>query len=93
MKKPSLFISVIVLTIVVLSIIQITVSNNLSTEGVALGKLEDEISVYKKDNYLIREKLLVVSSLTNVASKSENLGFTEDKFRIILTPSFVVAIK
>lgn len=93
MKKPFLFVSIIVLTIIILSIIQITVSNNLSTEGVVLGKLEDEISVYKKDNYLIREKLLVVASLTNIASKAENLGFTDDRSHIVLTPSFVVAIK
>lgn len=90
MKKPVLFISLI---IVILSIVQIIVSNNLSTKGVLLGKLEDEIKAYKKENYLIREKLLLASSFTNIASKAGSLGFVDDKSQIVLSPSLVLAVK
>lgn len=93
MKKPIFFIIFIVSTIIVLSIIQIVVSNNLSTKGVLLGNLEDGLKTYRKENYIIREKLLLASSFTNIASKAGEFGFIEEKSRIVLSPSLILAVK
>jgi len=85
MKKPILFIIAIISIIVSLSIVQVTVSNNLSTTGVDLAKIEEEISFYKKENTVLKEKLLVSSSLDNIASKAAELGFIEEKTRVFLS--------
>lgn len=84
MKKPILFIIVIITIIVSLSVVQVAVSNNLSTTGVELAKIEEKIALYKKENALLHEKLLVASSLDTIASKAAALGFVEEKTRVFL---------
>lgn len=81
MKKPILFIVLIITIIVSLSIVQVTVSNNLSTTGVELAKIEEKITQYKKENALLQEKLLIASSLDTIASKAAGMGFVEEKAR------------
>lgn len=93
MKKSLFFINFIIFIIITLSVIQVVVSNSLSTKGVLLSQLEDEIRIYKKENSLIREKVLVMSSFTNIASKAGELGFVEDKSQIVLTPTLLLAVK
>lgn len=93
MKKSLFFINFIIFVIITLSVIQVIVSNSLSTKGVLLSQLEDEIRIYKKENSLIREKVLVMSSFTNIASKAGELGFAEDKSQIVLTPTLLLAVR
>ena len=93
MKKPVLFLSLLTLFIITLTIVQIVVSNNLSTKGVSLGKLEDEIRAYKKENTLLREKMLTLASFTNVASKAAELGLTTQKSEVYLNASVPLAIR
>lgn len=81
MKKPILFIILIITIIVSLSIIQVAVSNNLSTTGVELARIEEKIATYKKENVLLRQKLLIASSLDTIASKAAEMGFVEEKTR------------
>ena len=47
MKKPALIIKMLVLTVIVLFIVKIFVSNKIATSGVALGKVQEEIGIYK----------------------------------------------
>lgn len=81
MKKPILFIILIITIIISLSVVQVTVSNNLSTTGVELAKIEEKIIAYKKKNALLRQKLLAASSLDTIASKAAEMGFVEEKAR------------
>lgn len=85
MKKPIFFIVLIICIIVSLSIVQVTVSNNLSTTGVELAKIEERITEYKKENIVLKEKLLTLSSLDNIASKAAEIGFIEGKSRVFLS--------
>lgn len=85
MKKPIIFIIAIICIIVSLSIVQVTVSNNLSTTGVELAKIEEKITFYKKENAVLKEKLLISSSLDSIASKAAELGFVEEKSRVFLS--------
>ncbi len=91
MKKPVLFLGSILFLIVVLSVVQIIVSNSLSTKGVSLGKLEDEIQLYKKENMLLKEKVLTIASYTNVASKAAEIGLTKHVSAVYADTSFPIA--
>ncbi len=87
--------TVIVITfiIIVLSIIQVVVSSSLSTTGIELAKLESQVNDYKKDNSLKREKLLVDSSLTQIASRAAETGFIEEKLQVYIKNQLPVAAK
>lgn len=93
MKKSSVFITSIVFLVIVLSVIQVVVSNNLSTTGPVLSTFEQDLKTYKRENALLREKFLLASSLTNIASKAATLGFSEAKSQIVIKSSLPVALK
>lgn len=93
MKRPALLITFSILIIFILSIAKTVVSNRLSTTGIALEKTESELNSYKTQNLVLREKLLAMSSLTNIASKAALLGFVENKSQVILTKPLPLAIK
>lgn len=78
--------------VLLLTFVQIIVSNNLSTTGVVLGSLEDQINQYKKENAILREKLLTESSLTIISQKAEKLGFADSKTTVVLS-SVPIALK
>ncbi len=93
MKKPILALSIIILTIIALSVTRVVFSNGMSTSGVALDQIQTEISVYKIQNTILKEKLLSMTSLDYIASKASVLGFVESKINISLDKSIPLAIK
>lgn len=93
MKKPALIITLLFILILVLSIVKIFVSNSVATSGVVLGKVQEDLSKYKLENYILSEKLYTLSSLTNIASKAYDLGYTDSKTNFVLNSQVSVAIK
>lgn len=93
MKKPIFFMASIIFTVVFLSVVQIVVSSSLSTKGVSLGKLEDEKGAYKKENALLKEKLLLASSYAHIASEAGTLGFVRSKAQVYLTSPLPLAFR
>lgn len=79
--------------IVLLSIAKVVTASKFSTGGVLMSKLEEEIHFYKIQNAQLLEKLLSMSSLTNIASKAAVLGFSENKSDLFVTRSLPIAIK
>jgi cell division protein FtsL len=75
MKKPSVFLGLIIATVVILSIVQVTVATNLSTTGVELSKLQNQLTAYQKQNELLEEKYLQASALINLDKKAQKIGF------------------
>ena len=92
--KPfySILISVLFLTIIVLSVVQIVVSNRLSSTGLILSSMQEEIANYKRDNTSLSEKLLEETSLTHIASRAATLGFVETKAQVYIQPAHPVAL-
>ena len=76
-----------------LSVVQGAVSNKMSTKGVLVGKIEEQINKYKTENAILSEKLLVYSSFTNVQKKAFMLGFAKDKRQIVISSSVPLAVK
>ena len=93
MKKPTFLIIIIMFLIIALSLTRAIVSNNLSTVGITLSKLEKELNSYKIENTMLKEKLLSFTSLTNISSEASQLGFVENKTRFTLTRPLPLAIK
>lgn len=83
----------LIVAIGTLSIVQIVVSNRLSTTGIALGTIEEDLKQYKEKNALLEEKVLVTSSLTSIASSASSMGFVEKNSRIVLVDSLPLALK
>lgn len=93
MKKPSLIIGSLLFMILTLSVVRIFISNNVSTSGVVLGKIQEELDMYKFQNSIISEKLYADASLTNVSKKAYDLGFVDSKSELVLNKQVPVAIK
>lgn len=79
--------------VIILSIVKTVLSERLSTSGVSLAKIEEEINNYKMQNTVLKEKLLTVSSLNNIASKALLLGFIEKKSEFVLSKPLPLAVK
>ena len=93
MKKPTFIIIFIVFLIIALSISRVIVSNNLSTAGLALLKLENQLNSYKIENTKAREKLLSLTSLSYISSEASKLGFVENKTSFILAKPLPLAVR
>ncbi len=76
-----------------MSVVQVIVSNRLSTTGTELGELQDKITQYKKENAIIREKVLVASSLDHIASSAAELGFSDTNNHVFLSAPLPIALK
>lgn len=93
MKKSSVTILILIVTIIVLSIVQTGISNKLSTKGIMVSRIESEINYYKTQNAILSEELLSYSSLINLTSKATEAGFTKERKEIILGSSAPLAIR
>lgn len=94
MKKPVLIIIFLLGIIISLSMVKVVVFNRLSTSGVYVGKVEEEISFYKTQNAKLLEKFLTLSSLTNIAERAKKEGFiNEDQSLMVLKTSRPLAVR
>lgn len=73
--------------VLVLLLVQVVLSNTLSTSGVELGEINFEISSLKTQNAIIKEKYLKEASLVNLAERAEKLGFASTKSQFVLSGS------
>lgn len=93
MEKTGFFITGLILIILFLSVVQVIVSNRLSTTGVELGRLQDEIKEYKNENAIILEKLLTFSSFTHIAHVANDEGYVKNRFYVFVTSPLPLALK
>ena len=75
MKKSVLFLGLIITIVIVLSVVQVAIANSLSTTGVELSKLQDQLAQYQKENELLEEKYLEASALRTIDQNAQKLGF------------------
>ena len=93
MKRPRLIIVLILLLIVGLSVVQAVVANKISTTGIQLGEVQAEITSLKKDNAILHEKILALSSLNHIASVSGEMGFVPNTSHVYLSTPLPLALK
>ncbi len=78
MKRYTFLLGGLMGIIIILSVVQISVSNMLSTGGISLSKMQEEIANYQRDNAMLREKIYTQASLTNISHKADKLGFVQE---------------
>ena len=93
MRKPYYIAIFLIGLVVALSVVKAIAYNRLSTSGVFVGKVEEEISFYKTQNAILSEELLTSSSLTNISAKAEEAGFTNESSSLVLKTSLPLAVK
>lgn len=92
MKKPALLLLFFVSIIVVLGVVRVAILNSISTTGIELVNIQNQLVVYKKQNVLLKEHYLDVSSLAAIDKKAKNLGFVEAKSHIYLSAPLPLAL-
>ena len=90
--RPVYFIIFIFVTIIGLSLVQITTSNQISTAGSQLAVLQNKIDDYKRENAILQEQVLEASSLTNISAEAEKSGFVQSPKQISLVGSPPLAL-
>lgn len=94
MKKPVLIITALIGLVIALSVLKTIAYNRLSTSGIFVADVEERISFYKTQNAILSEELLASSSLTNIAIRASELGFTnKDKSLLVIKTSRPLAVK
>lgn len=93
MNKPTFILTISIFSVIVLSIVQVVVSTRLSTRGVDLANIQSKLEMVQKENSILSEKLLKVSSFDHIASNAAEMGFTRTYNEYTITPGMAVALK
>ena len=93
MKKAYILVIFLLGLVVALSVGKAVLQNTLSTSGILVSKVEQEVNFYKTQNAILSEELLTVSSLTSVVEKALASGFTNENAQMILKTSRSLAVK
>jgi cell division protein FtsL len=93
MKKPIVLIIFLSCIVVGLLLVRITLVNSISTTGIKLVDIQNEIDAYKKQNELLKVQYLQAASYTNLAKKAEHLGYVPVKSQVDLSAPMPLALK
>jgi len=61
--------------VIILAVVKLVVSNRLATFGQRLDQIEQEGIGFKKERYLLEEKIYQLSSLESIRGRANELGF------------------
>lgn len=93
MKKHKILLLVLIVSFFGLLGVRTAVANSISTDGVALGAIQEEESSYKNENLRMKEKLLRLSSLNSVSEKAKKMGFVDSKIGFVVGGSLPIAAR
>ena len=91
--KYKLILKILIITVFVLAVARVVVSNLISTSGVELGKIDEETAFLKTQNDFLREEVFSAESFGNIASEAAKIGFTDDAQTFVLTSPPPVALR
>lgn len=72
--------------------LRIGLVNSISTTGIELSEIQAELTTYKKQNQILKERYLEASSLTNLEKRAEKLGFVEAKSQLYISAPLPLAL-
>jgi cell division protein FtsL len=93
MKKPVVLIIFMGVIVVGLLIVRITLVNSISTTGIKLVDLQNEINAYKNQNELLKVQYLQAASYTSISSKAKQLGYVTVKSQVDLAAPLPMAMR
>lgn len=88
-----LILKFLIISALFLALGRVVVSNVISTSGVQLGRINEEIAVLRTKNDSLKEEFFSKSSLENIASEAAKIGFTDKKENFVLTSPLPIAVR
>ncbi len=92
--KSSRFIIISLFFIILgLIVLNITVNNMMSTQGIVLNQIQTKLHDLQNKNIVLEDKVLALSSYSRIASQAATMGFVQDsaKTQIALSDSVPLA--
>jgi len=93
MKKPIVLITFLSIVVILLTLTRITLVNTISTTGVTLVNIQNQIEAYKDKNEILKEQYLQAAAYTTIASKATKLGYEPVQMQIDLTAPLPLALR
>jgi len=93
MRKCYIVIIFLLGLVITLSMANAALHNMLSTSGIFVNNVEQEINSYKTQNAILSEELLTASSLTNIIEKANVSGFTSENTLMVIKASRPLAVR
>ena len=93
MKKHKIILVVLFLTVFSLGLTRLVISNSMSTSGTILAKIDDDTTSYETENVVLAEKVLTLSSFSNISERADQLGFQPKETVFSITGVLPIAIK
>jgi hypothetical protein len=84
MRRAFIIIGSLSSIVIVLSIVQICVSNAFSTDGITLGNLQQKIGDIQRENMILKEKIYTMSAYTAISAHASAEGFVDDKSTLVV---------
>lgn len=91
--KYKIILKILIVITLFLAVGRVVVSNLISTSGVELGRLNEEIAVIKTQNDTLREDLYSKESFLNIATEAAKIGFSENHDNFVLTSPLPFALR
>lgn len=85
---PKLFMGLVIF----LLLLQVVVSNRLSTAGIELNRIEEDIRNMAQENEILEERIASASALLTLKEKALELGFTRQVSPVFLAHDSPVAL-
>lgn len=79
MNRPNFVLSCLLFVIFTLYILRMYVVNQLAEADVALATYLEESRRLRRENAILKEEVLIRSSLTTISKKAQEMGFTSDE--------------
>jgi len=92
-KKPFIVIIFLGVTVIILLVVRIALVNNISTKGITLVNIQNQIASYKDSNELLEVQYLQAASYTNIAAKAKKLGYVPVTSQIDLSAPLPLALR
>lgn len=92
MKKPIIIISFLSIVVVLLVLTRISIVNSISTTGIELVSIQNQIAAYKNANELLKVEYLEAASYTNIGKQAKKLGYVPVTSQIDLSAPLPLAL-
>lgn len=85
--------TVIIFAVISLTVVQVVVSNKLSTAGKELSQITDKIEEQKLANEILKAQIASMSAFTNIAKNAQKLGYARDNSPLVLGGKELFALR
>ncbi len=85
---PKLFVGIVIFLLV----LQVVVSNRLSTAGIELNRIENDVRNLTQENEILEERIASASALLTLKEKAFEPGFTRQVSPVFLAHDLPVAL-